>query len=93
MKKSTKPLLNKFLKEMTKPELEKEIKKLYSKFKEVKQYYEMELSGDTTDVLNQFKLRLQQEYFPKRGYGKARSGANLSNSIYCPHKKREQLHL
>eukprot|EP01024_Parvocaulis_polyphysoides_P063700 TRINITY_DN73757_c0_g1_i1.p1 TRINITY_DN73757_c0_g1~~TRINITY_DN73757_c0_g1_i1.p1 ORF type:complete len:237 (-),score=19.24 TRINITY_DN73757_c0_g1_i1:127-813(-) len=73
MKKSTKTELNKFLKEMSKKELEAEVKKLYNKFKEVKKYYEIELSGDTTEILNEFKQKIRDEYFPKRGFGKARN--------------------
>jgi len=70
MKKSK---LNTYLKEMTRLELEGEIKKLYSKFNEVKQFYELELSEDTSAILNKFKDKIEKEYFPTRGYGKGRS--------------------
>ncbi len=71
MKKSVKTELNRYLKDLDKKELENEVKKLYSKFKDVKKYYELELSQDTTAVLNEFKARIKQEYFPKRGFGRA----------------------
>lgn len=73
MAKSVKTDLNRYLKELSREELEKEIKKLYTKFNEIKKYYEMELSHDTTAILNEYKLKIKQEYFPKRGYGKARN--------------------
>ena len=76
MKKSTKKELSKFLKQATKAELEKEVKKLYDKFKEVKQFYQLELAEDTSVVLDQFKAELRKEYFPSRGFGKARNSAS-----------------
>lgn len=63
--------LNKYLKELTKKELEDEIKKLYTKFKVVKNFYDMELSQDTTAILEQFKQKIQKEYLPARGFGRA----------------------
>jgi len=63
--------LNKYLKELTKKELEAEIKKLYTKFKAVKNFYDMELSQDTAVILEQFKQRIQKEYLPIRGFGRA----------------------
>lgn len=71
MKKSIKSELNRYLKELSRVGLENEIKKLYSKFGEVKKYYELELSQDASKVLNEFKDRIKKEYFPSRGYGRA----------------------
>ena len=65
--------------------LEAEIKKLYSKFSNVQQYYNMELSQDTTAILNEYKEKIRQEYFPKRGYGKARNG--VSRKVVTDFKK------
>mgnify|MGYP001127043026 CR=1 FL=1 len=76
MKKSVKTELNRYLKDLGKKELENEVKKLYSKFKDVKKYYELELSQDTTAVLNEFKEKIKQEYFPKRGFGRASNQAS-----------------
>ncbi len=73
MRKSIKTALNKYLKEQSKADLEKEIKKLYTKFDLVKKHYEIELCDDTSAVLEEYKQRIKKEYFPSRGYGKARS--------------------
>lgn len=73
MAKSIKLALNKYLGELTKAELEAEIKKLYSKFADVKTFYELELGDDTSDILESYKGRIHKEYFPTRGYGRARS--------------------
>lgn len=73
MKKSIKTELNKFLKEMSKKDLENEVKKLYNKFKEVKKYYEVEFCEDTAEILNEYKQKIRKEYFPTRGFGKARN--------------------
>ncbi|WKN42694.1 DUF6155 family protein [Tunicatimonas pelagia] len=68
--------LNRYLKALDKKELEKEVKMLYAKFKEVKKYYELEFSQDTTAVLNEFKAKIKKEYFPKRGFGRASNQAS-----------------
>ena len=65
--------LIKYLIDLTKEELEKEVEKLYSKFKEVKTYYAIELSGDTSSIVNEIKAKIKKEYLPDRGYGQARS--------------------
>ena len=85
MKKSITSELNRYLKELDRNELENEVKKLYSKFDQVKKYYEMELSPDTSGILNEYKNKIKQEYFPNRGFGKARSGE--SRKIISEFKK------
>ncbi|MEM1120629.1 MAG: DUF6155 family protein [Bacteroidota bacterium] len=85
MRKSTKRELSKYLKQATKAELEKEIKKLYDKFKDVKQYYELEFTNDTTEIVNKHKAAIKKEYFPSRGYGKARNG--VSRKVITDFKK------
>ena len=65
--------LTKFLVDLTKEELEKEVEKLYVKFKEVKTYYDIELSGDTSAIVNEIKAKIKKEYMPDRGHGQARS--------------------
>ncbi len=85
MKKSTKKELTKYLKQATKAELEKEIKKLYDKFKDVKKYYEIEFTNDTTEIVNEYKATLRKEYFPSRGFGKARN--NASRKVITDFKK------
>jgi len=65
--------LTKFLVDLTKEELEKEVEKLYVKFKEVKTYYDIELSGDTSAIVNEIKAKIKKEYNPDKGYGKGRA--------------------
>lgn len=86
MRKSTKTELSKYLKQSTKAELEKEVKKLYDKFKEVKQYYEIEFTTDTTKIVETHKKKIYKEYFTSRGYpGKGRS--NASRKVITDFKK------
>ena len=86
MRKSTKTELSKYLKQSTKAELEKEVKKLYDKFKEVKQYYEIEFTTDTTKIVETPKKKIYKEYFTSRGYpGKGRS--NISRKVITDFKK------
>ena len=66
---ASKKELSKFLNELSKEELIKEFEKLYGKFKEVKTYYNIELSGNTTELLKAAKELIKNQYFPKRGYG------------------------
>ena len=65
--------LTKFLNDLSKEELIKEVEKLYQKFKEVKRYYDIDLGGDTTELVKQIKAKIENEYMPARGFGKARS--------------------
>ena len=65
--------LTKFLSELNKDELIKEIQKLYNKFPIVKTYFEVELSGDTSSLLDKAKEQIKNEFYPKRGEAKARS--------------------
>lgn len=50
--------LNKYLKELSKEELIKEVNKLYSKFKFVKDYYAFELGTDNGELLKACKVRI-----------------------------------
>lgn len=85
MGKSVKTELNRYLKELDRTGLEKEIKKLFSKFKEVQTYYELELGQDTSSVLQEFKDRIRKEYFPNRGFGRA--GSKESRMIISEFKR------
>jgi len=66
--------LTKYLNSLTTEELQREVKKLYDKFGLVRKYYELELGDNSEKVLAEYKERIKEEYFPKRGFGKARSG-------------------
>lgn len=76
---------NKFLKTLSEKELIKELQALYSKFEPVRQYYQLELSQDTTVVVREYRQKIKKEYFPNRGYGAARSG--VSRKIILDFKK------
>lgn len=76
---------NKYLKSLTEKELIKELQKLYTKFDNVKQYYQLELGTDSKAVLDQFKARIKKEYFPSRGYGAARN--SVSRKVITEFKK------
>lgn len=76
MAKSVKREFSRYIKSLEKPELEKELKKLFDKIPAVSQYYELELSEDTTAVLEDYKAKIRKEYFPNRGYGNARSSVS-----------------
>lgn len=65
--------LKAFLNELSAEELRAEIIKLYERFTPVQDYYRMELTSDTSEILNDYKARIEKEYFPSRGFGKARS--------------------
>lgn len=65
--------LKNYLTQLKKEDLIKEIEKLYKKFKPVQEYYSMELSRNTGNVLEKYKTQLCKEYFPERGYGRARA--------------------
>lgn len=51
--------------------LKRELRKLYERFDAVQQYYKLELGASTEKVLQEYKRRLDREYFPKRGHGRA----------------------
>jgi hypothetical protein len=85
MKKSTTRELNKYLKELSKQELEKEIKSLYNKFDQVKKYYQIELSDNTSEIVDQYRQKIFQEYFPSKGFGKARN--SVSRKVITDFKK------
>ncbi|TAE41125.1 MAG: hypothetical protein EAZ70_02630 [Runella slithyformis] len=69
MPKITKNTLKKHLETLEKEELIHEVLRLYEKIKAVKDFYEMDLGTDTNAVLNEYKAKIEKQYFPKRGYG------------------------
>lgn len=87
MSKLNKKDLSKYLKQSSKSDLEKEVKKLYDKFSEVKKYYEMELTKETTKTVKDYKKKLYKEYSTNRGaQGKGRN--NASRKVITDFKKR-----
>ena len=86
MKKSTKRELSKYLKQSSKTELEKEVKKLYDKFSVVKEYYEMEFTADTTKIIKEYKKKLYKIYFTSRG-APGKGSSNASSKVITNFKK------
>jgi len=75
----------KYIKSLDEKGLYKELQKLYKKIPDVAKYYEVELSPNTDKIVAQYKKQLKNEYFPSRGYGKARNG--ISRRIVLNFKK------
>ena len=86
MGKSTKRALSKFLKQSSKAELEKEVKMLYDKFSEVKNYYEIAFTTDTTKTVKAYKSKIYKEYFKRNG-APGKGSSNASRKIITDFKK------
>lgn len=67
--------LNKFLKELNNEELKEQITDLYSRFKNVKEYYDFSFNPNEDKRINEAKAKIAKEYFPegKRRAKKRRS--------------------
>ncbi|MEM9542952.1 MAG: DUF6155 family protein [Cyanobacteria bacterium P01_E01_bin.42] len=65
--------LKKHLKSASKEELIDDISELFKRFSAVKDFYTVKLSpqGDK-EVIDKYKKTIEDEFFPKRGFGKAR---------------------
>lgn len=73
MKNITIATLKKALSAKSEKELLSELTNLFKKFPQVKEYYTLLLSNDGQDIiLDKYKDKIRNEFFPKRGYGKAR---------------------
>ena len=73
MKNITIKTLKKTLSEKSEKELLNEVTTLFKKFPQVKEYYTLLLCSDGQEqVLDKYKEKIRNEFFPKRGYGKAR---------------------
>ncbi len=77
--------LTRYLKTLNEKELIKEVQKLYTKFDDVKKFYDLELSGNTEQLVKKCKAQIKKEYFPSRGYGQARS--SVSRKVITDFKK------
>lgn len=60
--------LNKYLKELSKEELIKEVHKLCNRFKLVKEYYNAELGQDDGKLLEKYKNQMNRLFAPKGTY-------------------------
>lgn len=76
----------KYLKSLDEKELYKELMKLYTKFPEIKKYYEMELSPNTDKIVAQYKTKIKKVYFkPNGNFGRAKS--SVSRKVITDFKK------
>ncbi|MEM8832625.1 MAG: DUF6155 family protein [Cyanobacteria bacterium P01_G01_bin.19] len=65
--------LKKHLKSRSQAELIDEIAELYKRFKPVKEYYQIQLnSGNDAQVIENYKKKIENEFFPSRGLGRAK---------------------
>ena len=65
--------LKKHLKTCSQEELIEDIAELYKRFKPVKEYYQVQLSsGDDTQIIDGYKKTIRNEFFPSRGFGRAK---------------------
>ena len=78
---ATKKDFTKFINTLSKEELAIELEKLYSKFKNVKEYYSMELTEDTSAILSKYKEALKREYFPNTKFGIGEARASVARKI------------
>ena len=64
--------LKEYLKQRSNEELINEISGLFTKFEYVKDYYQAKLGQNDAQVLQKYKDIIEDEFFPTRGFGKAR---------------------
>lgn len=56
--------LRKYLKELTKDQLEEQIIDLYHRFKEVKEYYDFAFNPNENVLIEQCRFQISKEYYP-----------------------------
>lgn len=56
--------LRKYLKELTKSQLEDQIVDLYERFKEIKEYYDFAFNPKENELIEQCRFQISKEYFP-----------------------------
>ncbi len=56
--------LRKYLKELTKEQLEEQIADLYIRFKEVKEYYDFAFNPKENELMEQCRFQISREYYP-----------------------------
>ena len=65
--------LKQHLKSASKEDLIDDIAELYKKITGVKDFYQLKLSSpDETQVISKYKQTIENQFFPKRGYGEAK---------------------
>ena len=56
--------LRKYLKELTKEQLEDQIVDVYNRFKEVKEYYDFAFNPRENELMEQCRFQISKEYYP-----------------------------
>lgn len=59
--------LRKYLKEITKEQLEDQILDLYNRFKEVKEYYDFAFNPRENELIELCRFQISKEYYPVKG--------------------------
>lgn len=81
--------LKKYLKNCSQEELVNEISELFKKFPTVKEYYQIKLYPQSEEqVITQYKKVIENEFFPSRGFGKAR--LSVAKKAISEYKKVSQ---
>ena len=64
----SKKQLRKYLLQLSNEELANEVEKLFQKFKPVQEYYSLELGGDSSALLNNYKKKLEKVFSVKGNF-------------------------
>jgi hypothetical protein len=59
--------LKKYLKELSKEQLEDQLSELYDKFKDVKVYYDFAFNPNEDKLIGEARVKIANEYFPAKG--------------------------
>lgn len=59
--------LRKYLKELTKEQLEDQMLDLYNRFKEVKEFYDFAFNPRENELMEQCRFQISKEYYPVKG--------------------------
>lgn len=78
--------LKKYLSELNKAQLEEQVLELYEKFRDVKTYYDFVFNPKEESLLQECKLKISNEYFPKSSTFKAKK-PKMRRSVAQKHIK------
>lgn len=80
--------LSKFLKELSKSELQEQIIDLYQRYKEVKEFYDFSFNPNEDKRIEAAKLKITKEYFPE-GRRKAKKRRSVAQKLITHLQKLE----
>lgn len=78
--------LKNYLKELKKAQLEEQILDLYTRFKDVKLYYDFAFNPNEKKLLDECKFRISKEYFPPNGR-KAKKRRSIAQKFIKQYKQ------